>query len=29
VVRMIDRIPKKRLPMVPRWVFELTWKPRD
>jgi hypothetical protein len=29
VVRMIDRIPKKRLPTVPRWVFELTWKPRD
>jgi hypothetical protein len=29
LVRLIDRIPKHRLPAVPRWVFELTWRPRD
>jgi hypothetical protein len=29
LVRLIDRIPKSRLPAVPRWVFELTWRPRD
>ncbi|RTL27137.1 MAG: ferritin-like domain-containing protein [Burkholderiales bacterium] len=29
MVRLIDRIPQKWMPGVPRWVHELTWKTRD
>ena len=29
LVRMIDRIPQRWMPSVPKWVYELTWKTRD
>ena len=29
MVRLIDRIPQHRMPAVPRWVHELTWKTKD
>jgi hypothetical protein len=29
MVRLIDRIPQRWMPAVPKWVYELTWKPHD
>lgn len=29
LVRLIDRIPQRWMPSVPKWVYELTWKTRD
>lgn len=29
MVRLIDRIPQRWMPGVPKWVYELTWKTKD